>query len=169
MNTGIQNSVNLGWKLARVLRGQQPDGFLDSYHEERWPVSQHLLAKTDQMFSLLTSTSKTFQALRDLALPMIAPRISKWAQASNAVHYLSQLGIKYRPSQIVHTGSDFEGPVRGGFRAPEGRVLFAGGEETWLLNVLRGAMHQLVVFSDDAAWQAEDAAQRFRDALKEEV
>jgi 2-polyprenyl-6-methoxyphenol hydroxylase-like FAD-dependent oxidoreductase len=38
MNTSIQDSANLGWKLAAVLRGQAPDGLLDTYHAERHPV-----------------------------------------------------------------------------------------------------------------------------------
>jgi 2,4-dichlorophenol 6-monooxygenase len=41
LNTGIQDAHNLAWKLARVLNGQAPDAFLDSYESERLPVSTH--------------------------------------------------------------------------------------------------------------------------------
>src|SRR4029079_19212110 len=38
LNTGVQDAVNLGWKLAQVVEGIAPDGLLDSYHAERHPV-----------------------------------------------------------------------------------------------------------------------------------
>ncbi|KAK6850720.1 hypothetical protein PG987_000354 [Apiospora arundinis] len=53
MNTGIQDSVNLGWKLASVLRGEQPDAFLDSYNEERRPIGLRILGSSDYLFNVL--------------------------------------------------------------------------------------------------------------------
>src|SRR4029077_2319184 len=38
LNTGVQDAVNLGWKLAQVVSGTSPDGLLDTYHAERHPV-----------------------------------------------------------------------------------------------------------------------------------
>jgi 2-polyprenyl-6-methoxyphenol hydroxylase-like FAD-dependent oxidoreductase len=38
LNLGIQDAVNLGWKLAAVLRGDAADRLLDTYHEERYPA-----------------------------------------------------------------------------------------------------------------------------------
>jgi bifunctional hydroxylase/dehydrase len=46
MNTSIQDSVNLGWKLAAVVNGWAPPGLLDSYHNERHPVGARLLMNT---------------------------------------------------------------------------------------------------------------------------
>ena len=46
MNTSVQDSVNLGWKLAAVARGTAPETLLDTYHEERHPVGRRLLANT---------------------------------------------------------------------------------------------------------------------------
>ncbi|MDV8022193.1 FAD-dependent monooxygenase [Rhodococcus sp. IEGM 1330] len=46
MNTGIQDAVNLGWKLAAVVRGTMQDDFLDSYHDERHKVGERLLTNT---------------------------------------------------------------------------------------------------------------------------
>lgn len=40
---GIQDAVNLGWKLAQVVRGVSPDGLLDSYQEERHPPTARVL------------------------------------------------------------------------------------------------------------------------------
>ncbi|MGQ4448736.1 FAD-dependent monooxygenase [Streptomyces griseus] len=46
MNTGIQDAMNLGWKLGAVATGRAPESLLDSYHEERHPVGSRLLMNT---------------------------------------------------------------------------------------------------------------------------
>ncbi|MEZ4408180.1 MAG: FAD-dependent monooxygenase [Polyangiales bacterium] len=46
LNTGLQDAVNLGWKLAQVLRGTSPDSLLDTYHAERHPVGARVLHNT---------------------------------------------------------------------------------------------------------------------------
>ncbi|KAB2973023.1 hypothetical protein F8R89_13920 [Streptomyces sp. SS1-1] len=43
---GVQDAVNLGWKLAAVARGTSPDSLLDTYHDERHPVGARLLMNT---------------------------------------------------------------------------------------------------------------------------
>ncbi len=46
LSTGVQDAVNLGWKLAQVVRGISPEPLLDSYHTERHPVGARLLRNT---------------------------------------------------------------------------------------------------------------------------
>ncbi len=46
MGTGIQDAVNLGWKLAQVVTGISPDSLLDTYHDERHPVAARVLQNT---------------------------------------------------------------------------------------------------------------------------
>jgi 3-(3-hydroxy-phenyl)propionate hydroxylase len=50
LSLGVQDAVNLGWKLAQVVKGISPPSLLDSYHAERHPVTartlQHVMAKT---------------------------------------------------------------------------------------------------------------------------
>ncbi len=46
MSAGVQDAVNLGWKLAAVVRGRAPEGLLDTYHAERHPVGERLLMNT---------------------------------------------------------------------------------------------------------------------------
>lgn len=163
MNTGIQDSVNLGWKLARVLRGEKPDSFLDTYHEERWPIGQHLLKETDQLFTFLTSTNSSFTFMRNLLLPHALPSMGSTPDLGlKLIRYFSQLNVKYRRSPIVHTAAGFEGPVRGGFRAPDGQVRTAEGKETFLQNLLRGQGYHLLLFSTEGdATAVEYAAHKF--------
>ena len=44
LNLGVQDAANLGWKLAAQVRGDAPDGLLDSYHAERHPVAARVIA-----------------------------------------------------------------------------------------------------------------------------
>src|SRR5947209_12056522 len=46
LNTGVQDAVNLGWKLAQVVNQTSPDGLLDTYHAERHPVAARVLRNT---------------------------------------------------------------------------------------------------------------------------
>ncbi|AUY52702.1 FAD-dependent monooxygenase [Streptomyces sp. CB01881] len=65
MNTGIQDSVNLGWKLAAVLHGTAPESLLDTYHDERHEVGRQLLADTAAQGRLILGGAQA-QPLRDV-------------------------------------------------------------------------------------------------------
>jgi 2-polyprenyl-6-methoxyphenol hydroxylase-like FAD-dependent oxidoreductase len=64
LNTGVQDAMNLGWKLAQVVRGTSPDSLLDTYHAERHPVGARVLKGTMAMVALMRSNART-DALRD--------------------------------------------------------------------------------------------------------
>jgi bifunctional hydroxylase/dehydrase len=65
MNTSIQDSVNLGWKLAAVVRGTSPESLLDAYHAERHPVGRRVLLNTQAQGHLILSGAEV-QPLRDV-------------------------------------------------------------------------------------------------------
>ncbi|WP_413993696.1 FAD-dependent monooxygenase [Labrys okinawensis] len=46
LNTGVQDAVNLGWKLAQVVKGTSPESLLDTYHAERHPIAARVLRTT---------------------------------------------------------------------------------------------------------------------------
>ncbi|MDC0710593.1 FAD-dependent monooxygenase [Stigmatella sp. ncwal1] len=64
LNVGLQDAMNLGWKLVGVLRGLAPEPLLDSYQRERHPVGAHLLQNTLSQSALLHATHPEGQALR---------------------------------------------------------------------------------------------------------
>ena len=64
LNTGVQDAVNLGWKLAQVVKGTSPEGLLDTYHAERHPVAARVLRNTMAQVALLRVDDRT-EALRD--------------------------------------------------------------------------------------------------------
>jgi hypothetical protein len=64
LNTGVQDAVNLGWKLARVVNRTSPESLLDTYHAERHPVGARVLHNTMAQVAL-SSPDPRHQALRD--------------------------------------------------------------------------------------------------------
>ena len=64
MNTGLQDAVNLGWKLAATVHGWGPGWLLDSYHAERHPVGADVLALTGRQFRLNTARSPAMRVVR---------------------------------------------------------------------------------------------------------
>jgi 2-polyprenyl-6-methoxyphenol hydroxylase-like FAD-dependent oxidoreductase len=59
LNIGVQDAVNLGWKLAQVLRGTSPDSLLDTYHDERHPVAARVLQTTMAQVALRRQDDRT--------------------------------------------------------------------------------------------------------------
>jgi 2-polyprenyl-6-methoxyphenol hydroxylase-like FAD-dependent oxidoreductase len=53
LNIGVQDAVNLGWKLAQVVKRTSPDSLLDTYHAERHPVAARVLRNTIAQVSLM--------------------------------------------------------------------------------------------------------------------
>jgi 2-polyprenyl-6-methoxyphenol hydroxylase-like FAD-dependent oxidoreductase len=90
LNIGVQDAVNLGWKLAQVVDGTSPDSLLDTYHAERHPVGARVLRHTMAQVAVTTPDDR-HEALRDdLAelLSMDEPRRRFAGLLSGlAVHY----------------------------------------------------------------------------------
>jgi 2-polyprenyl-6-methoxyphenol hydroxylase-like FAD-dependent oxidoreductase len=65
LNIGVQDAVNLGWKLAQVVKGISPDSLLDTYHAERHPVAARVLRNTMAQVAL-SAVNARIDALRDI-------------------------------------------------------------------------------------------------------
>ena len=59
LNIGVQDAVNLGWKLAQVVKGSSPEHLLDSYHDERHPVAARVLRNTMAQTALRRPDDRT--------------------------------------------------------------------------------------------------------------
>ncbi|QIS13609.1 FAD-dependent monooxygenase [Nocardia arthritidis] len=71
LNLGIQDAVNLGWKLGAVLDGSAPDALLDTYHEERHPIAATVLQVTKAQTGLIKPGAQ-MDALRAVVADMLA-------------------------------------------------------------------------------------------------
>ena len=72
LNTGVQDAVNLGWKLAQVVNQTSPESLLDSYHAERHPVAARVLKNTLAQMALLSRRDDRIDALRDTMTELLS-------------------------------------------------------------------------------------------------
>ena len=116
LNTGVQDAVNLGWKLASVVNGTSPDSLLDTYHAERHPVAARVLRDTIAQVALLRANDyvKTLGDIITELLTMEEPRRRFAAMISGLdIHY--DLGEGHpllgrrMPDLDLHTA---DGPTR---------------------------------------------------------
>ena len=116
LNTGVQDAVNLGWKLASVVNGTSPDSLLDTYHAERHPVAARVLRNTIAQVALLRANDyvKTLGDIITELLTMEEPRRRFAAMISGLdIHY--DLGEGHpllgrrMPDLDLHTA---DGPTR---------------------------------------------------------
>jgi len=99
LNTGVQDAVNLGWKLAQVVNRTSPESLLDTYHAERHPVGARVLHNTMAQVALARPDDRQ-HALRDIVtglLSMDEPRrrIAGMLSALD-IHY--DLGASHGPN-----------------------------------------------------------------------
>jgi 3-(3-hydroxy-phenyl)propionate hydroxylase len=59
LNIGVQDAVNLGWKLAQVVRGTSPESLLDTYQAERHPIALRVLENTLAQTALMRGDERT--------------------------------------------------------------------------------------------------------------
>jgi 2-polyprenyl-6-methoxyphenol hydroxylase-like FAD-dependent oxidoreductase len=170
MNTGIQDAVNLGWKLALVCRGVATERLLDTYELERRPVGAFVLRFTDRAFTAATSSSplirfaRTHLAPRGLTLAGRLPR----ARAI-AFRTVSQLDVRY-PDILGtaldgHRGVSLRGTFgaraprpRPGERLPDIRVEETGHTAGWFLDELTDPAFHLLLCGSPTAWDEPTVA-----------
>ncbi|MFJ9041505.1 FAD-dependent monooxygenase [Streptomyces sp. NPDC102406] len=90
LNMGVQDAVNLGWKLGAVVRGDAPDGLLDTYHAERHPVAERVLQNTRAQSALVRPGPQT-EALREVfGALMVFDDVNRYLR-----HLLTALDLRY--------------------------------------------------------------------------
>ncbi len=147
LNTGLQDAMNLGWKLGAVLAGWAPDRLLDSYHVERHPVGQAVLALTGRQFRLNTARTTGRRALRWAVHRLVVPLPP--VQARLARDY-SGVSIGY-----PQTGRD-AAHAMAGKRLPPGVVSLPGGSAARLYELFHDG--RFVLLEPSAAATARRAA-----------
>src|SRR5438876_1848393 len=90
LNIGVQDAVNLGWKLAQVVNGTAPDSLLDTYHAERHPVAARVLRDTLAQVALFRQDDHT-KALGEI----ISELLSMDEPRKRFAGRMSGLGIHY--------------------------------------------------------------------------
>ncbi|KND60631.1 hypothetical protein BVER_05447c [Candidatus Burkholderia verschuerenii] len=118
MNTGIQEELNLGWKIARMLASAAPDWLLDTYHAERHPIERDVLRQSSMLTQMAGAEHGPMKLMRDHVMPALAA-IGPLRDAMRRT--VSELSINYRKSPLTLERL-LDGGPRAGERAPDARV-----------------------------------------------
>jgi 2-polyprenyl-6-methoxyphenol hydroxylase-like FAD-dependent oxidoreductase len=157
MNTGIQDSVNLGWKLGLVAAGVADPAVLDSYEPERAPIGRRVLRFTDRAFTIATSRNPLLRLARTQLAPRLAPLALRVTPGRAAgFRAVSQLGVRYRDSPLSVEGPSppRRGP-RAGDRLPDAPL---GHDGESLHQALASPGFHLLLCGPSAAWRGESVA-----------
>ncbi|CDY75957.1 monooxygenase, FAD-binding [Caballeronia glathei] len=123
MNTGIQEALNLGWKIARMLAGGASERLLDTYHIERHPIERDVLRQSNMLTQMAGAEHGPMKLMRDHVMPALAA-IGPLRDAMRRT--VSELSIQYRRSPLTLERL-LDGGPRAGERAPDARVHVVDG------------------------------------------
>ena len=147
LNMGVQDAVNLGWKLAQVVKRTAPETLLDTYHAERHPVAARVLRNTMAQVALMRVDDRV-EALRDTVselLSMDEPR-------KRFAAMMSGLDIRYDLG---------DGHPLLGRRMPDLDLVTADGQLR-VFSLLHDARPVLLNFGDPGAFDIAPWADRVR-------
>jgi hypothetical protein len=154
MNTGIQDAVNLGWKLAFATPSSDSEGLLASYQVERRPVARRLLALTHFAFLAEASSNSLLSLLRGVLAPLGAPVIPVLAGhrmlVAEVIRVVSQWRMGY-PNSNLSIDGDPPATIwpRPGHRLPDESVTCEGQITRLHTLMARAGIH--VLLGRDAA------------------
>ncbi|MER5898984.1 FAD-dependent monooxygenase [Streptomyces mirabilis] len=149
LSTGVQDAVNLGWKLAATVQGRAPEGLLDTYHDERHAVGARLLMNTKAQGTVFLGGPES-QPLRDLFAELIGLDSVKRHLAG----VVSHLDVRY---DLGGAGDSLVGR-----RLPP-RALNTAAGEIRTPELLHAAQGVLLDLADDSVLR--EAAARWKDRV----
>ncbi|AMN40222.1 FAD-dependent monooxygenase [Rhodoplanes sp. Z2-YC6860] len=147
LNTGVQDAVNLGWKLAQVIHRASPESLLDTYHDERHPIAARVLRTTLAQIALRRTDEHT-KALNGVVAELLGMDEPRKRYAA----MMSGLDIRYDLG---------EGHPLLGRRMPDLDLVTAGGPSR-LYVLLHRAKPLLLNLGDGAGFDISPWADRVR-------
>ena len=145
-NSGVQDSDNLGWKLALVLQRIAPDALLDSYADEREYAADENIKHSTRATDFITPKSEISRLFRDAVLDLA--RVYPFARTLVNSGRLSVPATLHDSTLSTPDSAEFDGPMRPGAAAADAPLTRADGREGWLLRELGDGFSALVFGSD---------------------
>ncbi|TGB01415.1 FAD-binding protein [Halobacillus salinus] len=147
MNLGLQDAMNIAWKLSVVLKGIAGDPFLDSYHEERWPLGKDVLKETSRMLKVANlegAQGKIRNWTGKAALTQ------NWVQNRIANH-LSNIYNEYEDAERNKSLKDpslSRKALQAGRRLPDHLLFFDGTTDERLYPLIERHGHLCLIYTD---------------------
>lgn len=148
LNIGVQDAVNLGWKLAQVVKGTSQDSLLDTYETERAPVGALVLRNALAQVALLRRPDDRINAMRDILSELLSMEEPRKRFAA----MMSGLDISYDCG---------EGHPLLGRRMPDLELTAAGGSLR-VFTLLQAARPMLLSFGAPGGFDIAPWADRVR-------
>ena len=149
MNMGIQDALNLGWKLAFAASATDRNALLDSYEIERRPIVRRALVLTHLAFWAEASRGLLPSLIRGVAGPLAAPLVPILARRrrliGESLGMVSQMRAAYRNSPISKEGRpELRGSPRIGHRLPDAIVTSDGRQFRLHALIAKPGVHVLL-------------------------
>ena len=154
-NGGIQDSDNLAWKLALVLKGRAPDRLLDSYDAERGPAADENILNSTRSTDFITPKSQVSRTFRDATL--LLAETCPFARRLVNSGRLSVPGVFADSPLNSLDGEGFSGAMVPGAPCVDAPVVYKG-RPGWLLDHLGGDFTALCFCADEPAGEQIKAA-----------
>ena len=127
MNTGIQDMINLAWKLALVYHGRATPKLLATYDEDRLPVIRDVLQRTEALTDVIKVENAWFRSAFNHVAPLV---VGTGFVQDKATATVSQVAFDYRAGALATTQAH-HGHLRAGDRMPD--LSLAGGKRLYQL------------------------------------
>ena len=149
MNTGVQDALNLGWKLALASTATERDALLDSYERERRPVGRRALVITHLAFWVEASAALLPSWLRGVVAPLGAPLVPHLTGhrrlVGETLQCVSQLRAPYHHTPVSREDRPrLEGGPSSGQRLPDATVMTNGDRLRLHALIARPGVHVLL-------------------------
>ncbi|KAF9126291.1 hypothetical protein BGX30_015301 [Mortierella sp. GBA39] len=159
LNTGLQDSYNLAWKIAMVLKGTAPLSLIDSYNEERIPIADEIIQLSSKNLKFFVSESYWFFQARKIGLALFSYLMPYLPTGAGGPPF-AMLGLRYYKNSLNKEHATYHyaptAPASIGRRAPDDVVypLAADYTPVRLYNLMDtlGAF-QILVFTADCQVQ----------------
>ncbi|KAI0032218.1 FAD binding domain-containing protein [Vararia minispora EC-137] len=148
MNSGFQDAVNLGWKLALVCKGRSVTSLLETYNEERQPVIREMLNLTVSIFNKnVEGRRKDVESERPSSVRQLGVNY-RWSSIVLDELLTGELVLDSALEPTSAYGSDSPVRLRAGDRAPDANALVDSktGVQTRLFEIFKVIHHTVIVF-----------------------
>ncbi len=147
MNTGVQDSINLAWKLAAVVQKKADAAILDTYSSERVADARQICVEASRSTRMVAPPTRGFRVMQQAVLSLAIDH----EFARPLLHWRTSHPIDYEASPLTWKDADAfaAGPGPG---APPRNVRLADGG--YLLDAIEPAFNVLVFGDDAALWNA---------------